>query len=150
MADLTALLPGQQLDFWLGDWDVSWGDGQRGTNRVVRILDGIVIQENFDGHPAMDFKGMSLSVFNARQGVWQQTWADSQGSYWHFTGEVRPDSFIFATVDQIDGKPVHLRMVFFNIEADALDWRWERSDDGGSTWELRWQIRYVRSDRPQG
>ena len=29
-----------QLDFWVGDWDVSWGEGEKGTNQVVRILGG--------------------------------------------------------------------------------------------------------------
>ncbi len=149
MVDLTALPPERQLDFWLGDWDVAWGDGQRGANRVVRILGSRVIQENFDGRPAMDFQGMSLSVYHTGLGIWQQTWADSQGNYWHFNGEVQPDQFLFATVDRLNGKDIHLRMVFFNIGADALDWRWERSEDGGVTWELRWQIRYLRSDRRQ-
>ena len=37
--------PEQQFDFWLGEWDVSWGEGQGGTNRVDKILDGKVIRE---------------------------------------------------------------------------------------------------------
>lgn len=31
--------PERQLDFWLGDWEVSWGEDQQGTNRIERILD---------------------------------------------------------------------------------------------------------------
>ena len=42
----------RQFDFWLGEWDVSWGDGQHSTNRVEATLGGCVIQENFDGRPA--------------------------------------------------------------------------------------------------
>ena len=31
-----------------------------------------------------------------------------------------------------------------NIARDALDWRWERSDDNGQTWQVQWQIHYHR------
>jgi hypothetical protein len=43
-----------------------------------------------------------------------------------------------------EGKAFLQRMVFYNIGADALDWNWERSLDGGENWEVMWQIRYVR------
>ena len=49
-----------------------------------------------------------------------------------------------STEVEVEGKPVQLRMVFFNIEADVLDWNWERSEDGGQNWELRWHIHYTR------
>ncbi len=144
MLELAKLPAEQQLDFWLGEWDVSWGDDQHGTNHIVCILDGRVIQENFDGSPALDFQGMSLSVYSEKLGRWQQTWADSQGSCWHFTGGVVGNEMILTTNDVIDGQPVLLRMVFYNIASDELDWRWERSNDGGETWEERWQIHYRR------
>jgi hypothetical protein len=35
-------------------------------------------------------------------------------------------------------------MVWYNITADEFDWNWERSDDGGKTWEVKWQIKYKR------
>ena len=33
-----------QFDFWLGDWDVSWGDGLSGTNHIRKVLGDRVIQ----------------------------------------------------------------------------------------------------------
>ena len=146
MFDITQLPPEQQLDFWLGDWDVSWGDNQHGTNRVVRILNGRVIQENFSGSPTIDFWGMSLSVYSSKLGRWQQTWADSEGSYWHFLGGVEGNQMILTTNDTAEGQPIMLRMVFYNIEQNELDWRWERSDDGGQTWKERWRIHYRRKE----
>jgi hypothetical protein len=134
----------RQLDFWLGDWEVTWGDDGRGTNRVVQILDGQVIQENFDAGDTMPFRGMSLSVYKTSIGAWQQTWVDTDGNYWHFTGEFKDGRMIFATEDLIDGQPVKLRMVFYNIEPDQLKWKWEQSRDGGQTWELNWNIHYKR------
>ena len=43
-----------------------------------------------------------------------------------------------------NGKAVTLRMVFFHVAADAFDWRWERSADGGKTWTVLWSIHYTR------
>lgn len=133
----------QQLDFWLGEWDVTW-DGGRGTNRIERILNGRIIQENFDGGISMPFRGMSVSAYNTKIGAWQQTWVDTEGTYWHFTGDHQGDRMIFATDDVADGEPIKLRMVFYNIETDQFDWDWEKSGDGGKTWELRWRIHYTR------
>jgi len=59
MQDINQLSPEKQLDFWLGEWDVSWGEGQHGTNHIQRVLDGLVIQEDFDGRP------LSTSVVTA-------------------------------------------------------------------------------------
>ena len=47
--------PENQFDFWLGEWDVTWGEDGRATNHVLRIMDDKVIQENFS---APDLKGM--------------------------------------------------------------------------------------------
>jgi len=136
--------PSRALDFWLGDWTVSWGDGLSGSNRVEAILGGAVIRETFDGRPGADFQGTSLSVFSPQRGCWRQTWADSQGSYWAFNGGPEGDRFILATEDVKDGLPIKLRMVFYNIGADSLDWDWERSEDDGATWTLQWRLHYTR------
>ena len=136
--------PEKQFDFWLGEWDVSWGEGQGGINRVDKILDGKVIREQFDGNPAMPFRGMSLSVYDARAELWRQTWVDTEGNYWSFNGRFEDGRTTLSTEVEDDGKPALLRMVFFNIAADKLDWHWERSEDGGKSWELRWHIHYKR------
>jgi len=134
----------QDLDFWLGAWDISWGDGLTATNQVEKILDGAVIRESFDGRPGASFQGSSWSVFSPPLGYWRQTWVDSQGSYWAFQGGWAGERFILATDDVRDGRPVKLRMVFYNIAADSLDWDWERSDDDGASWTLQWRLHYQR------
>jgi hypothetical protein len=68
------------LDFWLGSWAVSWAGGGHGTNTIRRILDDRVIEESFDGTDAeSSLKGRSLSVRDAVDGRWRQTWVDSTG-----------------------------------------------------------------------
>jgi hypothetical protein len=71
------------FDFWLGRWNLTWknqnGTEGRGTNLIERVLDGQVIRENFED--VKGFKGMSLSVLNARTKTWRQAWVDNQGGY---------------------------------------------------------------------
>jgi hypothetical protein len=44
----------------------------------------------------------------------------------------------------VRGEQCRQRMVWYNIEESQFDWNWERSDDGGQTWRVLWQIHYTR------
>lgn len=134
----------RQFDFWLGEWDLTWGEDGRGTNRVTSILDGCVIQEEFDGTPSISLKGLSVSTFNPASSQWQQTWVDNSGGYLDFVGGFAEGKMILSRDARLQGKPIKQRMVFYNIEENALDWNWERSEDGGGTWQVVWQIHYQR------
>jgi len=137
----------RQLDFWLGEWDLTWSGGS-GTNDITRRFGDCVIEENFSGDmPAGKYFGHSVSVWNPRKGKWQQTWVDSQGGYLQFTGGVGEDGMmrLFGEPAQIpDGRTQHTRMSWLNVETDSFDWHWERSFDGGKTWEMVWLIHYKR------
>ena len=128
--------PDSQFDFWLGDWNVTWGEDGKGTNHITRILDGKIIQENFS---APDLKGMSVSSYDPERKLWCQTWVDNSGSYLDFTGNFDNGKMIL-----VRGEVCKQRMVWYNIETNHFDWNWERSDDGGQTWRTLWQIRYQR------
>jgi hypothetical protein len=136
------------LDFWVGDWTCTW-EGGGGRNRISKELDGRIVVERFVSYAPQRWSGMSLSVFDERRG-WRQTWVDSTGNYWAFDGESVDDGFAFHTVEIEDDGPVAKRMVFWDIRLDAFDWRWERSADGGTTWEHLWSIRYERADGDAG
>jgi hypothetical protein len=135
----------RQFDFWLGEWDLTWGEDGRGHNSVRAKWDGCVIEENFDGAPSMDFQGMSVSTYHPQTKQWQQTWVDSQGSYIHLTGAFEDGKMVLINQPPASDGSVLFRMVFYNIEEDSFDWDWDRSEDGGSTWELRWRIHYQRA-----
>ncbi|MCK8481232.1 hypothetical protein [Psychroserpens algicola] len=132
------------FDFWVGHWNVSWtnanGEKVSGDNNIKRILDDKVIQENFRD-PTTNYTGMSLSIFNPTTKVWKQTWVDSGGGHFNFTGAI------------IDGHPVfktemtqntQQRMVFKNIKPTGFDWIWEGTKDGGKSWKTLWLITYSK------
>lgn len=145
---------GNEFDFWVGNWDLTWemanGATGKGVNIIEKTLDGKVIQENFEALDAgqiSGFKGTSISVYNPRSKSWHQAWADNQGGYFDFIGEIDGDKRIFKTkAIERDGQTIISRMVFYEIEKDQFKWDWERTTDGGKTWNLQWRINYQRAD----
>ncbi len=142
----------KRYDFWVGDWDLTWKDPDgkigKGKNHIVRILDSKVIQENFEALEGAykGLKGNSISVYNPQQKLWHQAWADNQGGYFDFIGDVDGDKKIFKTkVQEINGKKIIQRMVFHSFHADGFIWDWESSQDAGETWTLNWQITYKKA-----
>ncbi|MBI4428774.1 MAG: DUF1579 family protein [Ignavibacteriales bacterium] len=134
-----------EFDFWVGEWDLSWANGGKGTNSIRKILDNMVILENFDGTPSMRLKGMSVSAFDAKTGKWRQTWVDNNGGYLDFLGGLDGGKMILERKTTMNGKTVLQRMVWYNIIANELDWNWERSEDNGKTWKTLWSIHYTRT-----
>ena len=136
------------FDFWIGEWDLTWTNAEgkidRGTNRITKILDGKVIQENFSD-AAGNFKGISITVYNPTKKTWHQAWADNQGGYYDFGGQVEGEKRIFRTqMKELKGEKIIQRMLFYNINFNSLTWDWEISRDGGATWQLQWRIKYLK------
>jgi hypothetical protein len=131
------------FDFWLGTWDARWdADGvpAHGTNTITKRYDDHVVFEQFDGRPGMQFQGMSVSVYSKPRDCWLQTWVDDEGNYWALDGVFEDGEMRLACRDgEID-----YRMRFFDIEADAFEWSWERSDDDRASWRTVWTIHYTR------
>jgi hypothetical protein len=140
----------RQLDFWVGEWDLSWpGPGGKpggtATNRIEKTLGGCVIEEHFTADGPNALVGHSVSTYNPREKAWKQTWVDNQGAYIALTGEFKDGEMrLVSHGTSPDGKATMGRMVFSNIKPDSFDWRWESSKDGGKTWQLQWPIHYQR------
>ena len=137
----------RQFDFWLGEWDCTWrneGLTHLGTNSVYADLGGMVLVENFDGRPGLDFQGLSFSVYDRNAGCWKQTWVDSEGSYLDFVGSFENGVMELRRNAEVDDAPAIFRVRWENIERDSFDWSWQRSDDDGETWTSLWEIEYSR------
>jgi hypothetical protein len=139
----------KQLEFWVGDWDLTWrgakaGETLHGANRIERIMDGCVVQENFS-NGATNYRGTSLSMFDTTVGKWKQTWVDNGGAYLDFVGEFKDGKMILQreAVGPNGAKSLQ-RMVWKNISANEFDWSWEASQDDGKTWQVKWPIHYKR------
>jgi hypothetical protein len=139
----------KQLDFWVGDWDLTWPaqkDGQlaHGTNSIHRVLDSCVVEENFSAGSSGHLRGKSMSIFDIHSGQWRQTWVDNEGGYLDFTGTWKDSQMTLSREFNQNGKLVQQRMVFKNIAPNEFDWSWESSNDSGKTWQVSWPIHYKR------
>ena len=137
----------RRLDFWLGDWDLSYernGEVVHSRNRITKKLDGCVVLEEFAGGAGTKLQGMSVSIFDGATGRWKQTWVDNGSSYLDFDGRFEEGRAIFYRQFEQAGKTVQQRMVFQDIKADSLKWLWQQSTDAGKTWTTQWDIDYAR------
>ena len=134
----------RQLDFWVGDWNLSW-QGGNGTNHIKKSFEACVIEENFDGHPSQHLKGHSVSVYDAPSKQWKQTWVDNEGGYLDFIGDFKDGQMTLQREAVQNGQKTLQRMVWKNITANELDWSWEASTDGGKTWQVNWPVHYKRA-----
>jgi hypothetical protein len=133
------------LDFWLGDWDLTWGDEGRGTNRIERTVGGRVIEETFEGHgPRGTLHGFSVSIRAGTDGPWRQTWVDSAGSYLDLVGVAVDGRISFEMSTLEEDVAVTRRMVWLDVTPTSLRWEWQRSIDAGASWTTDWAIDYRR------
>lgn len=144
MITLSQINTKNTFDFWIGSWDAYWNDSLQGTNTITKILGNAVVEENFlfnDG----TFSGKSWSVYDSSKNLWRQTWVDNSGSYLVFTGGLEDDKVVLKMTDKRtkSGKPLEMRMIFFNIKKDTFDWDWQSSPDG-INWRSEWFITYIR------
>ena len=136
------------FDFWIGNWQAEWKDKDgkiiKGSNVITKTLDAKVIKEIFED-PSTGFKGTSISVYQPKSKTWHQAWADNQGGYYNFIGEIDGDKRIFKTIPKdSNGSIVIQRMVFYNITPNKFTWDWEATKDGGKTWKLNWRVNYTK------
>lgn len=139
----------RQMDFWTGEWDLSWqaadGTTRTGTNVISKTPFGnCVITEDFDGAPGNTLKGRSVSTYSRPHGKWRQTWVDNQGSYFSLHGGLQEDGRFILEMDRLNDRGPYSRMVFEEIKPDSLTWRWQGKTEAESDWADRWVINYRR------
>ncbi len=139
----------KQLDFWLGDWELSWtnADGTEGTARNTITRDayaGCVVTERFT---SPGFEGMSVSTYHAVVGLWRQTWIDDQGGYYALVGgpSDQPGVHFALELTRITERAPYLRMIWVDVTEDSMVWRWQQRSGPDADWEDRWVIRYQRA-----
>lgn len=139
----------RQLDFWVGEWDLSWtqqdGSIARGSNTITLSPFGnCVIQEQFDGAPGMQFKGMSHSTWHKPSKLWRQAWVDNQGGYFSLYGGPNDDRTFALVMERPGNVGPHRRMIWEDISKDSLVWRWQGKPDIEGPWVDQWVINYAR------
>ena len=126
----------RQFDFWIGEWEVTNPAGQRaGTNRIEKILNGCVLQENWVG--AGGSAGKSFNMYYALDDTWRQTWVDGSGTRLDLVGGFDGKEMVLSgemPSAQGDGSTVFHEISFTPNEDGTVQQHWRASRDGKKTW----------------
>jgi len=134
-----------QFDFWIGNWDVTTPDGKKaGTNEVISILGGCVIQEHWTD--TQGSKGESYTIYDAKRGVWHQTWVTDGGNLLVNEGKFAGGKLVLTDAKLgADGKEhVTQRWTWTKIDADHVTQIAETTTDDGKTWTVSFPGHYTR------
>ncbi len=136
----------RQLDFWIGDWDVTdnlHGNGPAGTSHVEAILGQCVIFENWSGR--MGGHGKSFNAWNATHHCWQQNWMDDSGTVTNYSnGQFENDRMQFIAEPNPAQPDRTRRLSFTRLGPDHVRQVFDHSTDGGKTWVIDTDLDYVR------
>jgi hypothetical protein len=125
----------RQFDFWVGNWDVTVGTENAGTNNVTLEEDRCVIHEHWTG--SRGGTGQSFNFYDRAIGKWHQFWVDNAGNYLHLTGSYADGRLVLTGVAPgPDGKPAEQRLTFFSNSDGTVRQLWETSSDHGATWQV--------------
>lgn len=143
----------RQLDFWLGDWDVSDFDNPTVINarvRVDRILDGCVLHEDYQDTTGA--KGESFSIYDATTNAWYQSWVTNQGRLLLLKGGLTQDGMVLTGEDRTpDGKKRIVRGTWKPMKDGVRETAVVSLDDGRSwtPWfDLVFHPHLSRPDKP--
>ena len=139
----------REFDFWVGDWDVRPVASPPGTlasrNRITLEENGCIVQEHWEGQGGST--GQSFNLFDRSVGKWRQTWVDNgAGQHDYAGGLVGNDMVLEGTTPAPNGQlgRIPTRLTLFHISADSVRQFSEVSNDGGKTWQVAYNLMYVR------
>jgi hypothetical protein len=136
----------RQLDFWLGDWNVTY-PGMPGSARsqVSLDLDKCLLVESWDG--GKGHSGKNMFAYSSDDGHWHGMFADNQGRVHVFEGKVAADSAEFTGPSRgPHGQSVLNRIRVVRLAANKVDQSWEKSADNGVTWTMEFEGEYSRKN----
>jgi hypothetical protein len=87
---------------------------------------------------------MSFSSDEPERKLLCQSWVDILGTYLDFTVSFEVGRMVVYLDGMGGGEPCKHRLVCYDFMAINFEWIWERSDDGGESWRILWQIHYTR------
>jgi tetratricopeptide (TPR) repeat protein len=138
----------RQLDFWIGEWDVTQTGAPAGVNasrsRIESVEHGCVIAEYYE--TPQGYAGRSYNAYEPNRKRWEQFWVDNVGGVHHYAGVARDGNMYYEAEFTPPGAsaPTRNRMTFFNQGRDQVRQLGEQSTDGGRTWTVSYDLTYRR------
>jgi hypothetical protein len=136
----------RQLDFWLGNWTVTYpGASAPSASRVYLDLDQCLLVESWDG--GKGHSGKNMFAYSSDDKTWHGMFADNQGRVHVFEGKVAPGSAEFTGPSRgPNGESVLNKIKVVRVNANKVEQSWEKSRDNGDTWTMEFQGEYLRTN----
>jgi hypothetical protein len=136
----------RQLDFWLGDWTVTYpGMPGSAASRVSLDLNQCLLVESWDsgkGH-----SGKNMFAYSSDDKIWHGMFTDNQGRVHIFEGKVAQGSAEFTGPSVGPGGQMVLnRVKVVRVAANKVEQSWEKSADNGATWTMEFHGEYSRKN----
>jgi hypothetical protein len=134
----------RRLDFWLGDWIVTYpGMAGSAASKVSLDLDKCLLVESWDG--GKGHSGKNMFAYSADDQSWHGMFADNEGRVHVFEGKVSNGLAEFAGPSRgPDGQKVLNRIKVVRVDANNVEQSWEKSTDNGATWTTVFLGHYSR------
>jgi len=138
----------RQWDFWIGNWASYTKEGVlQGHNLVVQIEKTCALQEWWHGTDGLT--GTSFSVFDKSRKVWNQTWVSSGGTLLPIEGRLIGKSIVlWGNHVGANGIPELHRTIWTPKDDGGILQVWDKTLDGGQTWEIIYEGHLRRTDKP--
>jgi hypothetical protein len=134
----------RQLDYWLGDWSVTYPGAPAASSSTVSLtLDKCVVVENWSG--SKGHQGQNMFAYSADDKKWHGMFADNEGRVHVFEGKVTGGTaeFYGPSVGS-NGEAVLNRIKIKRVGANEVEQTWEKSTDNGTTWNKSFAGEYAR------
>jgi hypothetical protein len=135
------------MDFWLGDWTVTFpGASVPSASKVYLELDKCLLVESWDG--GKGHTGKNMFGYSSDDKSWHGMFADNQGRVHIFEGKVAPGSAEFLGPSTgSNGQAVLNRIKVARVSPNEIEQTWEKSSDKGATWTMEFRGEYSRKNR---
>jgi len=121
-----------------------------GVQDLYLLMDGAAnLTDNLFHLPEGPYRGTTLRAFDAKTRSWAIWWLDDRHPHRMdvpVIGRFENGSGAFYADDVFEDKPIKVRFLWKNIEADSRRWEQAFSPDGGKTWETNWTADFFRME----
>jgi hypothetical protein len=123
----------RQLDFWLGDWDVTSHGHPAGKNLVTAEESGCLVHEHWTGNEGDT--GQSFNFYDRGDRKWHQVWVSNSGNVLDLAGTYTEGTLTYRGQSRRpDGTALEHRLSFHANPDGTVRQLWQTSTDGGTTW----------------
>jgi hypothetical protein len=145
-AQCAANSDSRQLDFWLGDWAVTYpGVSVPSRSKVYLELDKCLMVESWEG--GKGHSGKNMFAYSEDDKSWHGMFADNQGRVHVFEGKVAPGAAEFVGPSSgPDGQAFLNRIKVVRMSPNKVEQTWEKSSDKGATWTMEFRGEYSRAN----